>query len=298
MIKITIAVSQPSVVYSAGFRYLLIYRSTSENGTYTQLAGGYVALTTTDTTYTYNDATGTTDNWYKTRYADQTTEGASTLLSSLSAAVQGDEDAAEICFDITYPDEMCLSATEEILVSRIRVLIGDQKELVRDYVAECYSSVHDDGHTYELSQKGWPVYISLDNVVYSNRLDPCVSGWRYVTFSGTISTVTGTLDVYFETFRWADSEILTHYTNALIPPGLTPSTVTTDHMIIQTAIDLLEAENWRDYIENGAILTDSDTKWDPTPGYRARESAIGRLQKRLDDLVKQYMLYRDGWRVD
>ena len=69
-------------------------------------------------------------------------------------------------------------------------------------------------------------------------------------------------------------------------------------MIIQTAIDLLEAENWRDYIENGAILTDSDTKWDPTPGFRARESAIKRLQKRLDDLVKQYMLYRDGWLID
>ena len=54
----------------------------------------------------------------------------------------------------------------------------------------------------------------------------------------------------------------------------------------------------RDYIENGARIQDSDTEWDPSPGYRARESAIKRLQKRLDDLVKQYMLLHSGWRID
>jgi len=293
MVKLTIAVSDVTTVYAVGFRYVVIERADSENGTYSYL--GYVSINASTTTYYYTDVTGTDDHWYRSKYTDMPTAPYG-LESSYSDPVKG--DVPTIYHNITYPPEISIGTTDEQKVRRLRMLIGDQKELVRDYVDECYSAVHDDGRTYELSQKGWPVYICLDNVEKTSSSDPYVDGWRYLTFSGTISTVTGTLDIYYNTFRWADSEILQHYDDALIPPGLTSATVTTDHMLLQTAIDLLEAENWRDYIENGARIVDSDTTWDPSPGYRAREDAIKRLQKRLDDLVKQYTLATPGWRVD
>ena len=293
MVKLTITVSDISTVYAVGFRYVVIERADSESGTYSYL--GAVAINSSTGTYYYTDTTGTEDNWYRSKYTDTSTAPYG-LESSYSDPVQG--DVPTIYHNITYPPEVSMGSADDQKVRRIRVLIGDQKELVRDYVDECYSSVHSDGHTYELAQKGWPVYISLDGVEKTSSSDPYVDGWRYLTFSGTISTCTGTLDVYYNTFRWADTEILQHYDDAMIPPGLTSSSVTTDHMVLQTAIDLLEAENWRDYIENGAIITDSDTRWDPSPGYRARESAIKRLQKRLDDLVKQYTLAKPGWLID
>jgi hypothetical protein len=241
-------------------------------------------------TYNYTDSTGDADSWYKSRYWD----GGSTY-SSYSDPVRGEE--VEIYHNITYPQEAYLGTTDSTTVKKIRILIGDSKEVRREYQAECQSSVSEDGHTYELDQKGWPLYISLSDVEMTSSSDPYFDGYRYLTFSGTIGA-SDSINIWYYTFRWSDSEILDHYNNAMIPAGLTSTTVTTDHLILQAAIDLLESENWRDYIENGATLTDSDTRWDPTPGYRARESAIKRLQKRLDDLVKQYTLVRDGWLLD
>ena len=289
MVLLTIYVDDVSTVIAAGFTQVILYRSDTEDGTYTSIQT--LSLSAGTSTYNYTDATGTADHWYKSRYYNPTT----LAYSSYSDAVKGEE--AELYHNITYPQQTYLGTTDETKVKKIRVLIGDVKEVRREYQAECQSSVSEDGHTYELDQKGWPLYISLSNVEMTGSNNPYFDGYRYLTFSGTIGT-SDSIDLWYYTFRWSDSEILDHYNNALIPAGLTSTSVTTDHLILQTAIDLLEAENWRDYIENGAILVDSDTRWDPSPGYRARESAIKRLQKRLDDLVKQYTLVRDGWILD
>ena len=294
MVRLTLQVTDISTVWTVGFRYILIYKSDTVNGTYTY--DGSVALVNGTSSYTYDDAVGTAYDWYKSQYANTVPPPDPTSTSSWSDAVRGDEGT--LFHNITYPPELELDSTDDTRVKKIRIYIGDQKEVVRDYVEECYSAVHDDGYTYELSQKGWPVYVSLNEMEKTSSSDPLVDGYRYLKFIDEISTVTGTLDVYYYTFRWSNREILEHYNNAMIPPGLTSSTVTTDHMILQTSIDLLDAENWRDYIENGARIVDSDTTWDPGPGYRAREDAIKRLQKRLDDLVKQYILVWPGWRVD
>ena len=292
MVQLTIYVSDITTVYAVGFRFIVIERSDTEDGTYSYI--GSVALNSSVSTYNYTDITGTADHWYRSKYTDVATAPYG-LESSYSDPVKG--DIAELYHDVTYPQEVSLGTADETKVRKLRVLIGDVKELRREYQEECQSSVSEDRKTYELDQKGWPVYISLDDVDMTSSQDPYTDGYRYLTFSGTIGE-DDSLDVWYYTFRWADREILEHYNDAMIPPGLTTTTVTSDHLIIQTAIDLLEAENWRDYIENGARIQDSDTEWDPSPGYRARESAIKRLQKRLDDLVKQYMLLHSGWRID
>lgn len=289
MVKLTIYVDDVNVVVAAGFTQCFIYRSDAEDGTYTSIHS--FALSAGTSTYYYTDATGDATNWYKSRYYNPTTM----IYSSYSDAVQGEE--SELFNNVTYPQEAYFGTADETTIKKIRILIGDVIEVRREYQEECQSSVSEDRHTYELAQKGWPLYVSLADVEMTSSSDPYVDGYRYLTFSGTIGE-TDSVDIWYSTFRWSDSEILDHYNNTMIPPGLTTTTVTTDHLIIQAAIDLLEAENWRDYIENGARIQDSDTEWDPSPGYRARESAIKRLQKRLDDLVKQYMLLHSGWRID
>jgi len=289
MIKLTIYVDDVSTVIAAGFTQCYVYRATSETGTYTAIHNFFLSAGTS--TYYHTDATGDATYWYKSRYYNPT----AAIYSSYSDPVQGEE--AELFHSITYPQETYLGTSDETKVKKIRILIGDAKEVRREYQASCQSSVSEDGHTYELDQKGWPIYISLSDMEMTSSADPYFDGYRYLTFSGTVGE-TDSVDIWYYTFRWSDREILDHYNNTMIPAGLTTTTVSADHLILQAAIDLLEAENWRDYIENGARIQDSDTEWDPSPGYRARESAIKRLQKRLDDLVKQYQLLHYGWRID
>lgn len=293
MVRLTIQVTDISTVWTVGFRHILVWRSGAIDGTYTYI--GSVALINDTSTYNYTDSSGTGSHWYKSQYAGSVPPPDPTLTSSFSEAVSGDSSA--IFHGITYPPESELSTDEATRVAKIRVYIGDKKELIKSYSEECKAAISEDGYTFEMSQKGWPLYISLNDMEKTSASEPFTDGWRYCTFSGIIGP-DDELEIWYETFRWADSEIVNHYNNAMIPPGLTTTTVTADHLILQASIDLLEAENWRDYIENGARIQDSDTEWDPSPGYRARESAIKRLQKRLDDLVKQYKLIHDGWRLD
>ena len=294
MVKLTIVVSDIDTVYSAGFRYILIYRSDSYDGTYTYLDN--VSLKPSVTSYEYVDTEGTDRNWYKSRYANSVPPPEPTLLSSFSDPVRGE---SVLYHNVTYPSEISLSDSEETIVKKVRHLIGDSKKLDRDYVASCYTNVQPDGYTYVLENRGWPVYISLNNVEKTSLEDPYVDGYRFLKFAEQISTVTGTLDIYYYSFRWSDREILDFYNNCLIPPGLTSTTVTSDHLVLQTAIDLLESENWDDYISDGARIRDDTSTYDPTPGFRAREAAIARLKKKLDDLVNQFLLLGiDGVRIE
>lgn len=293
MVRLTLQVTDITAVWGLSFRYILVYRSDTADGTYTYV--GSVPLVNGTSSYTFEDATGTCDQWYKSRYSNTVPPPDPSLLSGWSDAVRGDEPV--LFNNVTYPPESSLSTADDTRVKKIRVYIGDKKELIKSYSEECKAAISENGHTFEMSQKGWPLYISLNDIEKTSASDPYVDGWRYITFSGTVGE-NDTLEIWYETFRWADSEIVEHYDNAMIPPGLTTTTVTADHLILQASIDLLEAENWRDYIENGSRIQDSDTEWDPSPGFRARESAIKRLQKRLDELVKQYKLVHDGCRID
>jgi len=295
MVRLTFVVNDIQNLWTLGYRNILIYRSTDENGLYSYF--NFVHLKPNVKKYYFTDTTGDIYTWYKIRYSNTVPPPDPTLISSYSDAFNGEE--ITLYHNITYPSEVQLSDSDLSLVNKIRTLIGDSKELDRDYVHECYANVEPDGYTYKLENIGWPVYISLDGIEKTDLSDPIVNGYRYLTFSGMINTVTGTLDIYYYTFRWSDREIIENYYNCIIPPGLTSSTVTTDHLILQTAINLLESENWRDYIENGARVDDDSTRYDPTPGFNARERAIKRLRKQLDDLINQFKLAGiDGVRIE
>jgi hypothetical protein len=69
--------------------------------------------------------------------------------------------------------------------------------------------------------------------------------------------------------------------------------------MLYTSIDLLMQEGWEDAIEDGAKIADEGTKYDPTPGLEFREGMLGKLHKRLEDLINALVLKGiEGVRVD
>lgn len=246
-------------------------------------------------TYVFVDAPGSSqDYWYRARY--EVPVGVAPQYSSFSEAIRAGT-FSKIFHRISYPDDVDLSDAEDTIVNKIRILIGDRKQLIHDYISTCKSRLSDNDHTIEMKDKGWPVYISLNGVEKTSVSDPYVENYRYLTFSGSIID-TDVLDMYCYTFRNSDSSINDAYSNVMIPVGLTSETVTTDHFILQTAIDLLEGELISDAVDSGVKLKEGDMSYDPTPSLSARQKTLDRLHKRLDDLTLQYMLNRDGILID
>jgi len=281
MIRLTITVANISDVMAL-YTHVRLYTSDEAGGTYTHLA--YVLLVSGVSTYLYDHVEGTLDTWYKSSYYNSNT----TAESATSDPVQGSK--AELFYSPTYPPEFVFDTSELNIIRKIRRFIGDFKGLGRLYIDEdefC-NYVKDDSKTVDLAEKSWPVYISVNNVEKTSLLEPIVQGYQYITFSGTLDESSDTLDIWYYTFKFSDREVYEAYGDTLIPPGLTSSTVTQDHLILQAAIDLLENATSEDMINDGAVVRDDRSLYDPSPGLRERAATIERLKKMLDSLIKQY----------
>jgi hypothetical protein len=60
--------------------------------------------------------------------------------------------------------------------------------------------------------------------------------------------------------------------------------------MLYTAITLVGSENLHDAIEDGSVIRDEGSSYDPTPGLRFREALIDDLNKKLDAVVKSLIL--------
>jgi len=284
MIRLTIQVNDIATVI-AMYDTLRLYRSDEREGTYVLI--GSVALSVGSSTYVYVDVDGTPDNWYKSTYYSTST----TNESALSNAAQG---TSTIFHTITYPVEYDFDTSEQLLIRRIRRLIGDLKGLDRLYVdqstGEYCSNILEDNRTMDLVDRMWPVYIAVDNVSFTTLTDPIVQNNQYLTFSGTLvsGTQTKKIEIWYHTFKFSDRQIFESYGDTMIPAGLTSDTVNQDHLVIQAAIDLLQNMYAEDVVDDGAVIRDDQTLYDPSPGLKERDKMIKRLQKRLDDLINQY----------
>jgi hypothetical protein len=298
MILLTFTVDNINTVIQI-YNQILIERGTSESGPFTTVTGvGPVYLAAGQTIYTENDLTGTATDWYISRYYSSTT-GA---LSDWSDPVLG--EPGDIYYNPLFPAEVSYGTQDQLIIDRIRIYIGDPVGLRREYGEEAASSIHPDGKTYEMDNKGWPADVHMNNVAYNTSADPTVNGYRYLRFSDFIDvTVTETIvsgcetrtlthgvDIWYYTFRHSDREIMEAYNTCPPPPGLTTATATSEHYMLQTAIDLLMQENWEDVIEDGARIRDEGSSYDPSPGLRMRDDLIDKLQKRLDDAIKASIL--------
>lgn len=264
----------------------------------------YIVLQSGVTAYVAVDSTGTSSHWYQSRYYSSTVSG---TYSGWSEAVRG--EAADLFYNPCRPKELDLSDSEQLVLDEIRRLIGDPVDVNREYGEEAASSIHPDGLTYELDEKGWPLCITMGGVQYNDPANPTINGYRYLIFDDLIDTTliicSGTkgyeygVDIWYYTFRHSDKEIMDAYDNCPVPPGLTEDNATSQAYLLYTAIRLLQEENWHDAIEDGALVRDEGSTYDPSPGFRFREGLLDDLNKQLDDLIKSLMMRGiEGVRVE
>lgn len=290
--------------YNAGYNVIKIYRSSRKDSNYSEVTtpSTRIEILSNSLRYSYLDETGNADSWYKWSVYNTS----SIIESSLSNPFRG-EVIGEFLRDLKYPQELYLTTAEQDLVLRIRQLTGDFKELHRDYISPVtgYDKVHQDKKTVEFENlKGWPTSVTLDGISYTLLTEPTVRGYQFVTFSGAeINTISGTLDMWYERFRFSDREILDTYRNTDAPPGFTSSTATVEMYEVSCAIKLLELE-LRNFLANSssAVNVFREVHVDPQAGLRARQEDIKALKARLADIVKtavsSSLAFITGVRVD
>lgn len=294
MILLNITVDNINTVLQV-YNQVQIQRATEEFGTYTTVSGlGPITLLANVNTYTESDPDGLATNWYISRYYNTINSSA----SAWSDPVLG--EAGDLYYNPLYPEELSLGTTEQLVIDRLRLLVGDPKGLNREYGTDAESSIHNDGQIYELDEKGWPASITMDGTQYTDTADPTVNGYRYLKFNGYIDTplvtYSGTrlieqgVDVWYYTFRWSDRELIEAYDNTPPPPPLTTSTANAEIYMLACAYDLLSGETWEVINEDGAKVADEGSKYDPSPGILARDDMLTKLRKRLDDAIKTLAL--------
>ena len=253
--------------------------------------------------YYFTDPDGYSSSWYISRYYDSRTDS----TSSWSEPIQG--EPGDLYYNPQFPPEISYGTADQLIIDRIRLWIGDPLGLRREYGDEALSSIHLDGKTYEMDEKGWPAYINMGGMQFTDTDNPSINGYRFlrfksyiddictecVTYSGScgedvIKDVTHGVDIWYYTFRNSDRQIMEAYDNCPPPSPLTTTTATSEAYMLQTAIDLLRKELWEDSTEDGAVIADEGSKYDPSPGLRVRKDLLDDLQKRLEDLKKAVML--------
>ncbi len=252
--------------------------------------GHPIFLETGTTNYSIYDEYGLTTSWYISRYVNYTTSA----YSGWSDPVLG--EPGDLFYNPLFPPEIAYGTADQLVIDRIRRLIGDPLGLRREYGDEASSSIHFDNKTYELDEKGYPVSVTMAGVQMNDNTDPTINGYRYLRFDEDIATTTWSggveygVDIWYYTFRWADREIMEAYDTCPPPVGLTTLTATSEAYMLQTAIELLYSEVWHDSGEDGAIIADEGSRYSPEPGLATRRALLDSLQKRLDKLVKSLLL--------
>lgn len=290
MIHLTWTVDNINVVMQA-YNQIHIERAIAEGGPFTTVSGlGPIVLVSGQNTYTEVDDFGEITNWYRSRYYNSVTA----YYSGWSDPVLG--EAGAIYHSPLYPPEVSYGTAQRLVTDRIRRLIGDPIGLNREYGPEAASSIHPDNKTYELDEKGWPADVHMGGVAMNDATDPIINGYRYLIFDEDISVTTWSgcveygVDIWYYTFRHSDREIMEAYDNCPVPVGLTIVTANSEAYMLQTAYELLYQETWENVSEDGSVIVDSDTRYDPSPGLNNRRALLESLEKRLNTLIKSLVL--------
>ena len=286
-VKLTITVADITATLMAGFTHIKVYRSAEELIGFTEVTipGFLVELSSGIGEYEYIDRNGTTEHWYRTTFYDENTPAESVFSDSFKGSFYDSDFEG-----ITYQTEALFTNNDHLVLGKIRTIIGDRKEIVRDYVSPTsgYSSISEDGYTHSFSNpKGWPTKIILDGTEYLTSEEPEVKDFQFITFSGVqINTTTGILDVWYYNFRFSDSEILNTY-NALTPPTpLTKEQVTFELALLCTAIELLSGELRLSGVTSGTeVAIFEEIRINPKGGLASRASDLEALVKQKNDLI-------------
>lgn len=287
-IRLNMTVANIAATLAAGYTHLRIYRSA-------EYSSGFSEITTTSTliellpgvsAYSFLDGNGTTEHWYRSSYVD--TSGVVSETSP-SASFAGDyEDTNFVA--TTYPSEAVFTNYDFYVIDKVRNIIGDPRELTRDYISSStsYSDVSTDGYSLTFSNpKGWPLKVTLDGQDYISKDEPRVNDYQFLTFSGTtINTTSGTLDVWYYHFRNSDTEVLRTFNGLTTPVGLTAAQVTFDLSVVLAGIELLEKELRQFSITSGSkVDIYEEIGIDPSAGITSRMKDLADLRARKDELI-------------
>lgn len=253
--------------------------------------------------YYFKDPYGDMESWYIYQFIGSDIESSSGWFGPYQAGY-GDFNCKP-----QFPTESYYSASDRMIIDKIRLYIGDQKSLRREFGNDAIANIHEDGKTYEMREKGWPVFINFGGVPFTKLSNPSVNGYRYLRFKDfiddlcqdvtTYSGVCGTdvvkeiingIDIWYNTFRHSDKQILDAYDRCTPPPPLNSSTANQQVYLLQTAITLLRKELWRDAYDDGAIVKDEGSHYDPSPGLKFRKELLDDLEEKLETLVKSLSL--------
>ena len=302
MIRLTFTVDNINTVIQV-YNQIQVQRADTETGAFVTIAGlGPVVLSTGISTYTLDDSTGVSTNWYTSRYYSTITG----FYSEWSSPVLG--ESGELFYNPLYPEEDSYGTAQQLVINRIRRLIGDPIRLKREYGEEAMALVHADSKTFELPETGWPVSVIMGGVSFNSINNPSVNGYKYlrfneyigdlceefVTYSGCSGDIEKVIpygiDIWFYNFRHSNRQILEAYDSCPPPPPLTSVTANSEAYMLQTAIDLIRQELFEDAVEDGAHIADGSTDYNPEPGQKIRKLLLDDLQKKLDTLAKSLIL--------
>ena len=289
---LTITVRSATQVESV-FDQLLVFRADSANGPFSTIdtitltgAGAYSSL----------DTATAPGKYYKAQYFNSGTM-VSSVFSELGQETGIFSEYTVPTSTATYPPEIALSEQDREIVESIRITLGDLGVIERDFfdssdsnsVFSCSSQISSDKKTWELEEfKGWPQRVIINSEEKTSITDPQVIGYKYLTFSGTEACITGTLDIFYNHFRFADREILLAYdrsVNLLVSCGLTEGQITTEMRIMQAAILLLEGE-LRDFQQGGVAVRDGDTTYDSSRAIESRSQDLNDLRQKIRELIE------------
>ncbi len=278
---------------AALFDQLLVLRADGANGPFTT-----VSTITLDGSgsYTFLDTGTTPGKYYKAQFFNSSSMVSSTF-SELAQETGIFSEYTVPTSTASYPPEIALSEQDREIVESIRITLGDLGAIERDFYDStdsnsqfsCGSQISSDQRTWELLEfKGWPQRVIINGEEKTSISDPQMIGYRFLTFSGSGATITGSLDIFYNHFRFSDREILLAYDrarNLLVSCGLSGSQITTEMLIMQAAILLLEGEA-RDFSTGAVEIRDGDTSFSNTRAIQARSEDLMDLKQKIKDLVE------------
>jgi hypothetical protein len=287
-IKLSISVLDISATLTLGYTHIRVYRSAEQTSGFSAITTPTteIALQTGVSDYEFIDGSGTTEHWYTTTFTDSNGVLAE---SSASAAFMGDFFDTNFS-PISYPEEAIFTPNDRYVLDRMRALVGDPKQLTRDYVSPDtgYSSISLDGTTHTLSNPaGWPLRVILNSTEYTTADEPRVNDYQFVTFSGVqINNTTDTLDIWYYHFRNSDTELLRMFNSVTPPCGLTADEVTFDLALVCAAIEVLEGEIRLFGVTSGSeIEIYQEIRINPKGGLASRVSDLNSLKDQKDKLI-------------
>jgi len=277
----------------AVFDQLLIFRADAASGPFTSLTT--ITLTSAGA-YTFLDTGTAPGKYYKAQYFNSGSM-VSSVFSELAQETGVFSEYTVPTSTASYPPEIGLSEQDREIVESIRLTLGDFGIIERDFYDStdsnsqfaCSAQISSDQRTWELLEfKGWPQRVVINGIEKTSISDPQVIGYRFLTFSGLGASITGSLDIFYNHFRFSDREILMAYDrarNLLVSCGLAASQITTEMLIMQAAILLLEGEN-RDQTTGAVEIRDGDTSYSNTRAIQARTEDLADLKQKIRDLIE------------